>query len=110
MKAEKFDYANGTVALETDFSKGIVLNKVNNVELVELTIKHGGLVPEHSLPMEVVFYVVSGKGKLVVEEKEWEMQPGDSVKVKANCKRIWSNNAKADLKLIVMKHFNEIPD
>jgi quercetin dioxygenase-like cupin family protein len=52
--------------------------------LVEFTFRKGSIVPNHTHPNEQVGYVVKGKVKLRIEEKEHLLETGDSYYIKPN--------------------------
>jgi len=103
-KVNVFLLSDSEKVLDTEGAKGLLLNKVNGIETVELSVDPDYLVPEHALPFDVVFYVVDGEGELTVEDKVNILSAGDSVRVTANALRIWKNSSKKSLKLLVMKH------
>lgn len=46
--------------------------------LCEFRIDKGSMVPKHSHPHEQTGYLVSGRVKFIVEDEEFEAEPGDS--------------------------------
>lgn len=65
------------------------------------TINPGGHTPFHQHPYEHMNYVISGKGVLVTEDKEYPLNEGDFVLVLPNEKHQYKNSM-ADRNLCVI--------
>lgn len=52
--------------------------------LVEFTFHKGSIVPIHTHPNEQVGYIVKGKVKLIIGEKEHLLETGDSYYIQSN--------------------------
>lgn len=65
------------------------------------TIKPGGHTPFHQHPFEHMNYVINGKGTLVAEDREHELNKGDFALVLPNEKHQFKNSSgKQDLIII----------
>lgn len=73
-------------------------------ELVELTLEKGAVIPAHTLPFPVTFYVVQGVGDAVVSQQKIYAQTGDVLTVEAYAERTWSTQATEGVRLLVIKH------
>lgn len=58
------------------------------------TIKPGGHTPFHRHPSEHMNYVINGKGVLVAEDKEYELNEGDFALVLPGEKHQYKNSLK----------------
>ncbi len=57
--------------------KGVTAKKLiseDNVTLTNLVLKPGDIVPAHSVPVDVFFYIVEGKGTLKIGDEERVVQ------------------------------------
>ena len=81
-------------------------HKSTEAELVELVMKTGELIPLHLNPVNVIFYVVQGKGNLTVNTDTYTMKAGDIAQIFPDEQRAWINNSVEDLKLLVIKLLN----
>lgn len=60
-----------------------------------VTIYPGGSVPLHSHQQEEVYYIVSGEGKIAVDEESQNVQTGDCIYIKPHSNHML-NNTSAD--------------
>ena len=98
-----YPYSKKAEVLNTTEATGYLLAETENNDIVELHIFENGLVPAHSLPIDVTFYVISGKGSITVSDDKAEANQGDVIVVKRNQERIWQNPFSETLKLLVIK-------
>lgn len=98
-----YPYSEKTEVLNTKAAIGNLLAIMANHDIVELQIEEDGVVPAHSLPIDVTFYVVSGNGTLNIENQEWKAQKGDVLEVKKDQNREWKSTSPETLKLLVIK-------
>lgn len=74
-----------------------------SVELIEIVLKAGEQVEKHINPLDVVFYVLKGKGELLVDDTSYTLLKGDSIAVEKNVDRAWINHQSEQLVLLVVK-------
>lgn len=55
------------------------LLKNDNVQVMNLVLNPGDKVPAHSVPVNVFFYIVEGKGTLKIGEEEAEVEARDII-------------------------------
>ena len=55
------------------------LHKNEDVQLMNLILKPGDVVPAHSVPVNVFFYIVSGKGTLQIGDEEQIVEATDII-------------------------------
>lgn len=96
-------YNNKTQVLNTEGAKGYLLAATDNNDFVELHLAEKGLVPAHSLPIDVTFYVVSGRGVAIISGKQIRASKGDIIEVKKDLDRVWQNPYTEPLVLLVVK-------
>lgn len=89
--------------LKTEKACGNLLAETDNNDIVELLILKDGVVPEHALPIDAVFYVISGRGKITIANEVTNALKGDVIAVKKNLDRAWQNPFDEPLKLLVIK-------
>ncbi len=70
---------------------------------VRMTLQPGAVVAPHPVPMDAHFYVISGSGRLTVDESSFEVGAGSLVPVSAGAMRGWENLATEPLELFVVK-------
>ena len=85
---------------------GWSLIKKDKAELIYLKLSPGQVLEIHKNPFDVMFFVVSGKGTLLHEEKEISMNKDDSIFIDSSINRGWKNNSENDLILLVYKILN----
>ncbi|MCU4165733.1 cupin domain-containing protein [Carboxylicivirga caseinilyticus] len=98
-----YPYYEKSAVLKTEQAYGYLLAETDNNDIVELHILKNGLVPAHALPVDVVFYVISGRGKITIANEITNALKGDVITVKKNLDRTWQNPFDEPLKLLVIK-------
>lgn len=89
--------------LKTENVEGYKLAETEFNEIIELELHATGIVDAHSLPINVVFYVVKGTGIITIDGELFNAHEGDVIEVKANAQRSWKNENNELLKLLVIK-------
>ena len=90
----------------TSIKKGINALKLfsdDTVEIIHLTLLPKDKIELHKNSLDVVFYVLEGKGELIVDEEECYIEKGSCVKVKKNLNRSWENIGDLPLCLMAIK-------
>lgn len=62
--------------------RGVVakqLLKSENVQVMNLVLEPGDIVPEHSVPVDVFFYIVSGRGTIKIGSEEEVVEATDII-------------------------------
>lgn len=67
-----------------------------NFALRRIVLKEGGCSPHHSHNYEHEIYVLSGKGKAFIEEKEYALKEGSFILIKPNLKHQIKNTGKEE--------------
>ncbi|MFZ4741933.1 MAG: cupin domain-containing protein [Bacteroidales bacterium] len=75
-------------------------------DLVHLTLKEGEAIAKHDNPIDVIFFILAGKGKLMLDDEEFIISANDCIPVKSGTQRSMENINEADLKVLVYKMKN----
>ena len=98
-----YSYEDKKEVLNTEQSAGYLLAETAKNDIVELHIHQNGFVPAHALPIDVIFYVISGRGSITVSGDVQNVSRGDVVEVKKDLDRTWQNPHNEPLTLLVIK-------
>jgi quercetin dioxygenase-like cupin family protein len=71
---------------------------VYNMRMIE--IGPGGNTPNHSHPYEHENYIVEGRGQVMMNEKYYDLNPGDIVLVPPNMQHQYRNSGKSVFKFL----------
>ena len=72
-------------------------------DLVHLTLKKGESIAKHDNPIDVVFFVKEGNGKLTLNNDTIDITTNDCIPVKTGIQRAMENIAESELKVLVFK-------
>ncbi len=84
---------------------GRILFKSDKFEVVHLVLKPGEYLDPHIQPMDVVFFVMEGKGSLLIGKEVVEIPENTTIHVKSGILRAWPNTGKRPLRILVSKLF-----
>ena len=84
MKIIKLDEVEGRKNKRGVIAKKILHN--DDVQVMNLVLEAGDIVPEHSVPVNVFFYIVEGKGALQIGEEEKVVEVKDIIPCPPNTK------------------------
>jgi len=93
----------GEIVFETPEALGRRLALTADLEYVHLTIRSGGSIADHALPVVIDFFVVEGSGTATVADTDVTVSAGDLLRVPAATVRSWRNPLKGDLVLLGIK-------
>ncbi|QEN05328.1 cupin domain-containing protein [Thiospirochaeta perfilievii] len=88
--------------------QGITIQKVPHsftTNSVQLTFDKGAVLPIHTTPVDVLFYVIKGKGKLTVGSETSECEEGSYMESPKDIPHGWENVGDDILKILVIKLF-----
>ena len=103
---KKFSNENAKVVLDADGMKGLQLFIREGLEVVKLSIPQGKGLALHSLPIPVTFFVLSGEGKLTVEEESDTVSTGEVVHCAPELMRSWRNEKEDIFEVLVIKQID----
>ena len=75
-------------------------------DLVHLTLKEGEFIAKHDNPIDVIFYILAGKAKLLLDNEIFNLNANDCIAVNTGVQRSMENSEKEDLKILVYKMKN----
>ena len=90
----------------TSVKKGINALKFfsdDTIELIHLTLKPEDKIELHKNSLDVVFYVLEGRGELEVDNEKHHIEKGSCVEVKKDLNRSWENIGNLPLALMAIK-------
>ena len=73
------------------------------VEIIHLTLLPSDKIELHKNSLDVIFYVLEGKGELQVEHEKCHIEKGSCVEVKKDLDRSWENIGDTPLCLMAIK-------
>ncbi len=79
------------------------LISTEQAEVIVLKLKAGEKLESHKNNVNVMFYVLEGRGILEIDEEKLFMNKGDIILVKKEKQRGWENNSGSGLQLLVIK-------
>ncbi|SDM15698.1 cupin domain-containing protein, partial [Halarsenatibacter silvermanii] len=79
------------------------LHKNEDVQIMNLVLKPGDEVPSHSVPVNVFFYVVSGRGTIAIGDEEAEVKQDDIIPCPKNTEMALSADRGEDFSVINVK-------
>ncbi len=82
---------------------GRILFSNSKNEIIRLNLKPGEILDVHSNPLDVVFYVLKGKGVLEIENDIIVACEDMTIFVKAGVMRSWKNSFNDILTILVFK-------
>ena len=90
----------------TSMKKGLNALKLfsdESLEVIHITLSEGEIIKEHKNSVDVVFYVLEGKGELIVEGEKYHIEKGSCLEVKRDLIRSWENVSVLPLCLMAIK-------
>jgi len=93
----------GEVVFETPEALGRRMATTEDLEYVHLTIRAGGSIAGHALPVAIDFFVVEGSGTASVAGADHDVAVGDLLCVPADTVRSWQNPLAGNLVLLGIK-------
>lgn len=92
------------IVLQKDTILGRQLADLERVEYVYLQLGESENIAPHEMPMDVDFFVVSGKGNILVDKREITLVEGDLVHVNKGSSRSVYTKKGEKITLLVIKN------
>lgn len=73
---------------------------------VNIVLQPQGILPMHTTPVDVIFYVIKGKGILTIGEEKQEVLEGTFIDSPKDIPHGWENNGDSELSVLVIKLFS----
>ncbi|MBN1968810.1 MAG: cupin domain-containing protein [Candidatus Delongbacteria bacterium] len=91
------------ILYDRDGSIGRLLVELDDFLMVELTLESNAQMENHSMPVDVLFYIVKGEGILEIEGFKNSYKAGDVVKVDKSLSRSWKNENEEEFIVLVLR-------
>jgi quercetin dioxygenase-like cupin family protein len=76
-----------------------------SAQAVNVVLQAGGVLPTHTTPVDVIFYVIKGTGIVEVGDEKKEVSQGMFIDSPANIPHGWYNESEEELSVLVVKLF-----
>ncbi len=86
---------------------GNSITNFKNIEIVKLTINPNGEVGLHTLPYNVIFFVLKGSPTLLTQNKKITVQKNSTITVELNENRGWINLTNNICEILVIKNLEK---
>jgi len=73
---------------------------------VNIILKPKAVLPIHTTPVDVIFYVIKGKGALTIGNETKEFEEGSFVDSPKDIPHGWENTGTEELSVLVIKLFH----
>ncbi len=83
--------------------EGRIMFANEQAELIHLTLKRREVLEKHDNSFDVIFYVLEGRGKLMIEDETFNLSANNCISVKTGKTRSWENTGDTNLKVLVYK-------
>ena len=99
---EPFRYSTGEQVYELIGKSKSSGNAINHSFSHALIPAFCSSCPHYHLEAEETFYFIRGEGRMIVEEKKFDVEPGDAVLIFPQERHQIVNNGESDLEFIVV--------
>jgi quercetin dioxygenase-like cupin family protein len=79
------------------------IHSTDDLSVTIVTLQPGEKLKKHITPVDVLFYVLEGKGKVLIGEETAEVTAESSIESPKDIAHCWYNNSDAPLKFMVLK-------
>jgi quercetin dioxygenase-like cupin family protein len=79
------------------------LSDTKNAEVVHIALKPGESLKKHVTPVDVVFYVLEGKGVVEIADERKEVGPDTLIESPAKIPHRWMNESDSLVRILVIK-------
>jgi quercetin dioxygenase-like cupin family protein len=101
-KSQKFSLAESiSYADEATVSKMIIKKQTGNITLFAFDAGQG--LSEHSAPFDAFVQVIDGKGKIIINKEEFDLETGQSIVMPANIPHAVKANQRFKMMLVMIK-------
>lgn len=101
MKIIKMDEIEGSKNKRGVIAKQLLKNE--DTQIMNLVLSPGDVVPEHSVPVNVFFYIVEGKGTLKIGDDEAVVEAKDIIPCPPNTKMSLVADQDQEFKVLNVK-------
>lgn len=100
---QKITPSDWNLIYNTTSASGLIITE-NFVNMVKLNIQPHSVIDEHSLPVDVIFFILNGTGKIKIDEVTFSVKTNDTVSCPSNKMRSWQNDNDSVLEILVIKN------
>ena len=79
------------------------ISDTGSAQVVHITLKPGESLKKHITPVDVVFYVLEGRGVVEIGEERAEVDADTLIESPAKIPHRWSNESEGLLRILVVK-------
>ena len=79
------------------------LSDTVNAQVSHIALKPGESLKKHITPVDVVFYVLEGRGVVEIGEEREEIGPDTLIESPAKIPHRWTNESDKDIRILVIK-------
>lgn len=79
------------------------LYDTEKAQIIHITLKSGEKLKKHVTPVDVVFYVLKGKGIVEIGDEKQEVEQDTLIESPANVPHCWYNESESVLRFLVIK-------
>ena len=87
-----------------EIQKAIKLRDDDTAKIIEMYLRPGDVVKEHTTPVDVTFFVHEGEVEMEIGEEKEKAKKGDLVISPKNIPHAFVNNGDGDARVLVIKH------
>jgi len=80
-----------------------ILWESEHLQIVHITLKPGETLKKHITPVNVIFYVLEGKGIVEIGDEKQEVGPDSVIYSPSNIPNCWYNESTHTLRFLVIK-------
>ena len=79
------------------------ISDTESAQVVHITLKPGEFLKKHIMPVDVVFYVLEGRGVVEIGEERAEVEADTLIQSPAKIPHRWINESEGLLRILVVK-------
>lgn len=79
------------------------VSDTEKVQVTHITLKPGESLRRHITPVDVIFYVLEGRGIVEIDEERREVEPDTLIESPANIPHCWINESNGVVRVLVVK-------
>ena len=87
----------------TESLNALKLFSDDKLEIIHITLAVGEIIPLHQNNVDVVFFVLSGIGEVIVDGEKYSAKKDDCLEIKKDLNRSWQNTGTESLLVIAVK-------
>ncbi len=103
MQINHYQYAKEVKNIH-EIQKAVKLRDDDTAKIIEMYLKPGDGVKEHTTPVDVSFFVHEGEVEMEIGEEKEKVKKGDLILSPKNIPHGFVNTGDGDARVIVIKH------